>query len=726
MAVSEGASPKSAPDVGKLQSMQRPVVIVTKGRKGAGRAILTGQKGLKVDDILALHTSVPINYGPGVYKFEVTDEAGDGSGKDVWTVQLGADISDPVVAVPAANEFEMPMPAMGSMNFPGVPPMSVVSTAAPQSTHPVNAINGAANAAAMGGAAPGGVPEGSRQIGPGWWYNEMLGVLVSRNGDLFQWRPGQPLPGAAPVAAAASPIAPPWGMPPGAPMPPWGPNYPVTPSQDDERFKMLEKQLAEAREERKELERRNEIEALRLSMEKAVEAQNANIAKLIESLSTRKPEGPTEAERALTARLEAQERMIEESRRREEARRDEEARRSEFNAVIERLESQIKAAQADKADPMLPIFMQMLNSSQTQATAMVQSIQQAATMSAEAAREGSRLLMERMGSSQMTPEKVMELLRVAKDRGPEAEVNKGLIGMFKETFGMAQEVVRMQAEAYRGEQSPAWVGIAQQALERVGGVAQMVAANRASVDAKTEREAQMQRRREMEAHQERMAHATRAQVAQAQRPAAVAPVAAHSAVAPVAAKSQSEMLRDAAAAQQFPAGAKRGGAAERDAIAKSLGMDTRAQDAGVVPIRGEVVTADDDDEDEDDLDLPAAGSGNRNLPTVDVSKVSADEVRRTVARLSDADFFGLAWQHVETLREGIMNDEIDVETATVTIGQAVQQLQAFGSIPPAVELLFSGHVGIAIERLIPDASAKYRTALVASVQEALTAAAEAS
>jgi len=723
MAVGESASPKGSPDLSKLQAMQDPMVVVTKGRKGASRSILAGQR-LKVPDILALHKDLPLSFGPGIYKFEVTDAAGDGTGKDAWTAQLGGEVGEIPTLPVVSNEFgegAFPMTVVANSVTP--PTMSAANAAAmgvpmppAQPTMPIGMSMPTSMNGGMGGMSPGAM-EGSRQIGPGWWYNETLGMLINRNGELHAWRTGMPLPGSA---VATPPAASPWGA--GAMaggLPPWG-TMPVT---EDPRLVQLEAQLREAREDVKERARQAELQVLRDAMTKLADAFLA------------KPTGPSENERALQAQVEAQQRATEtlrqESAQREFARqqddnrrRDEDARRVEFNAVVANLQAQIKEGNTSKVDPMITMITQMMNAQQTASTTMLQAVQNAALNGAEVARESNRQIIERLSSSQMTPERMMDVLKVAKDRGPEAEMGKLQVGMFKDLLNMSQDMNRQIIDANSGGQQPVWVGLLQQTLEKGGAIAQQLALTRANEVARQERQEREQRRQDAIERQRRLEQTTTPAQARTQ----IAAVASAKAPAKaVDARTSSQTERDAIAARMFPTATQGSAAAERDAAAATV---FRAADHAPLHAVSDIEDGEDeeyedgedeDEEDEEDEIVAAKelGVDVAKIKPMDISKVSPAVIRKQIKKVSDADFFGASWPHVQDLRKSIMAGEIEPEAAATFIAQACAQLQSFGQVPPAVELLFTGHIDIAIERLAPDAPARFRTLLIALVQEGI-------
>jgi len=675
MAVTNESTPKAAPDSAKLQGMMHPVVTVTKGRKGAGAGIMAGKKGLTVDDIMSLHDSLPRLHGSGIYTFEVYDEAGDGKEKDKWTVQLGA----------VEKDFDLTMPA--------------VPTNGQQPTF-----------------------EGAKQIGPGLWFNETFGVLINRLGEMHPWRPGTPLPGSfgpPPPPPQAAPTTP-WGMP-GAPgiFPPWG-QYPAI-GADDEKTKMLERQLGEEREARKEGERRQEMADLRSTLEKTQQANDLRFEKLITAITEKKPDGPSSTEREMQARLDASERRADEARREVEAQRREDSIRREIESGKAETQRLLAEISANKSDPMVSMLTQMMANTQASTSTIVTAMQEGARSSAESAREYSRLMTERLGASSMTPERMVEMIKLAKDNGPAAEANKGLAEMYSTVFGMAKDLLVLRSEMDSGGEPP-WVGIARDGVQRIGAVAQAFATTKAREEVRAEQAAlQAQQRRQVEINRRRAEMATAAAGARAPRMNAAAP---HQAVAAVDTRTESQKIRDAAAERKFPT-AKNPASSEREAAAAALGMDERRQEAPPV-----------------DVPAPAqrpattrpAARAVRSAPTLvepdavltptpsgapvvlTAEDMTEDEVWTTVEHFDDPGFFGSAYEHVVQLRHEVAGG-LDVDRTADFVLQAVQLLMGGNEFPPAMELLHNGHIAVMVERLLPDATPEYRERLADKLHE---------
>ena len=230
-----------------------------------------------------------------------------------------------------------------------------------------------------------------KQIMPGWFFNEALGLLSTPWRETIPWRQGEALPkpptGASHLAAVPT-TATPWGWQ--QPMPGgWG-GYPISGGSSE--IDALKAELAEAnrRREMDELkadQRRRDDEAASREKERIAEDRRREdqrlareeqrreedrrrdekraqeMADLIARL-TAKPAGPSEHEQRLEREMLEEKRRREdgerEAVRREEDRRRDEQHRTELAAMNERVERTLREANANRSDPMMTVFKEVL------------------------------------------------------------------------------------------------------------------------------------------------------------------------------------------------------------------------------------------------------------------------------------------------------------------------------------------------------------------------------
>lgn len=617
---------KSTPDVAKINAMSGRMVTVTKLVKGAARLVQPAWKNVTVDQIQGLHVSLPLQHGGGTYKFEVSEI--DGKESDTWTVRLGTDL---------------PEGFSGGDMGPTLPNVSAGDAAA-------NSID----------------------IGGGYRYNETLGVLVTPAREIHQWRPGQALPGAlntpqnqnpqnwfAGGQTMPGPFGSPWATG-------WG-GYPAWSSGDEgsnSQVKALEKQLQTERERRQEDERRREMDTLRGAMEKLVADNNAKFETLVRTLTETTHKGPSEAEKAL-------EKM--------EAQRREDNLRAEMREQQNKFEILIRELSTNKQDPMLTLLGTMLQTQQQGATATAQAIKDTAVAAAEQAKENARMLSERLGSSTLTPERMLEMIRIAKDQTGNTEMMKGALDMYKNLFGMSQDVLKMQAEMYQQSGEPAWVGIAQQAVDQVGRVANVYASKKAE--------------------QEMMARAAAAQRQRVQQPIQQpAPAAApRRMVAAPPAAPPAPMSDDALRAQAESQSDKSLGAGRK----KKNGASGPARPAPARRRRAAAQQPPPEPEVEEEEE--------EKSPSQQLIEASTEDVRAITDALSDEIFFGPFHQNVMELRAAI--DSLKPEEVANFVLRAQAAAGGYGELPPCLEMLVTDHIDILVDRLLPQSSRQYRIAV---------------
>lgn len=434
--------PKSQPDIAKINSFSALMVTVSRqlAPRGNGQMVVTTQRMTK-DKLLDLQVSLPLQHGPGYYLFTVADEGG--TGEDVWLTRLGPDI-----------------PQEG-FSMPGSPPFPVPS-----------------------GQPPAGAPldPDVKQIMPGFYYNEAIGVLYTPWRKAVPWQPGQPWPEppanatATGAVHAGTPWAG-WGSP--TQQQPWNPafgwgGYPV----DDGKEKRLEAEVSELRRqndlaEQRRREDRDREEARRREEERdrREEARAAETRKMFETLAaaiTAKPTGPSEMELRLQRENEENRRRLEEREREDTRRREdqlrEEKRQAELKAMQDKTEAELRALRdrdRDRPDPMMTLMSTIFQTQQQTALETARLNREAADRQASVTERHTQQLVETMRS----------------DRSSTAETNRLMMESARDVMGMYREGAQFMIENQSGGQ-PWYANAIQGALDKLGPIANAVAASR--------------------------------------------------------------------------------------------------------------------------------------------------------------------------------------------------------------------------------------------------------
>jgi len=279
MAVAPATQPllKSQPDMSKINAFETGITVtVTKHQaaRGTPGSLVFPTQTISKEELMALQVTLPLKHGVGYYAFTAADAGG--SGEDSWMVRLGI---DPTVPQQQEGYF------MAGPGLPGGPAAPMVPSA------PLD----------------GDV----KQIMPGWFFNEALGLLSTPWRETIPWRQGEALPkpptGAAHIAAVP-PTATPWNWPPqqGG----WG-GYPVSSSSSE--IDALKAELAESK-------RQAELAEMRAEQRRRDDERERR-----------------EAERLAEDRRREEDRTRREEQRREEDRRREEARTKEMAELIAKL-----------------------------------------------------------------------------------------------------------------------------------------------------------------------------------------------------------------------------------------------------------------------------------------------------------------------------------------------------------------------------------------------------
>lgn len=618
------------PDIPKIQGMTRRIFYVTRLLRGVEHSIVGGQTGVSVDHIIAYQNECAAKNGPGTYRFKVYDEGGPE--KDEWIVKLGGSGGEETG---------------GAMSQNGIPGAGV-----PGPNDPVGS----------------GIPGGARHLGHGYVYDESLGLLTTPWKTIHDWRPGQPLPAPSSPAPASTPAANVgWGQMPtgGAPWSwgaPWG-----TPAaqQEDPRVKALEDQAREAREALREAERRREQDSDRQALHRLIDDTNKRFEGIVAKLAE-KPGVSPEVE-SLKRELEAVRAGDRDKILRDEIR----SAREHTDQIVRELR------ESNKPDPMTPMLAQLMQTQQQSASQMLQAMQAVAQLQSKSSEDSMRLLVERFGSSMVTPERMMDLIRTAKDQTGATEIMKGGLEMYRNLFGMTKEVLEMQAELQGKGAEPAWVSMGRQAIEQISSVGQ------AWMD--------------KQSRQDAAAAQAQARVARIAQPMAQ-PVRRASAPAPGAREPVGDDIRSQIAARQDRQAA---------AAAAANGTNGATSTATVTP----PVPA----------SAPAAGGKKKKAKEpepVDIKKIPPDDMRALVAEKwpKDEDFFGPFWSQVrDRVRPGVANGAKAEEVADGVMS-ARAYCQSWGQFPPAIQLLDGGHIDLLVDRLIPEAPDDYRIAVADAIR----------
>ena len=438
------ALPKSEPDLSKIQGFTALTVMVSRylHPRQTGTTVLP-PTSMQYEQFLDLYTKLPLQFGPGYYKFSVTESGG--TGEDIFMTRLGPE-----------------QPEDGAMMATGLP---------------ISGANGTTN--------PGQVSEGVRQLGHGYMYDEKLGLLTTPWRQIVAWTEGQPLP--SPPSTAAVGAATQYG--PATPVPGsggWG-VWPVNDGSSD-RERRLEASLAEEK-------RQREMDKLHEEIRRVQDENTKQIAALIAKIGE-KPSGPSESELALRREMEetkrqaaetarrAEERERDEQRRREDERRDEQ-RRQELREMREQNEKALREiAGSNKQDSMLAMVTTLMTTMQTSAAEQMKAIQAMMGGLAQASERGALEIARRMETMIMNPMQLVQIMNSAKGDG--AEAARIILGSVRDSMELQKNTYEMLLEASQAPQQPAWLT----AVEKVADKATAIGA------AYAERAAQQQQQQQ--------------------------------------------------------------------------------------------------------------------------------------------------------------------------------------------------------------------------------------
>lgn len=672
--------PESAPDISKLGGMTSRTVSVAKvtARTGAEHLILSAWRGVSMEDILALPDQLKLQYGPGTYRIMVQDEGGPE--KVTWFFKNGG------ADVLLQEDLNQMTNGNGSS---GRPPFMSVG----------GGTSGNGVPQTQGGAGFVGIDSnGIRHIGQGYTYDSDLGLLTTPTKQIVSWRQGDPLPGQFGATAAAASLlssqpSAPVGAPGGGSM------------MEDPRLRQMEDTIRKMEEQQRDEERKREAREQREALARLVDESNKRFESLVAKLSD-KPTGPTPAEVALTAQIQEMRSQVQQQAQQLEARtRDSESAaredrlRTEIKSTNDRLEMMLREATTNRTDPTLQMLTSVMTASQAAQTETIRAIQSTSGAQASAAERNAQTIAERLGGSIMTPLQIVELMKMSKDTSANSEINKSMVEMFQNLFGMAKGLVREQAEMYSGANGPSWLPMAQQGVEALGRVAQTYAAQKARADAENAHV----RQQAAQAPQRRQAQQ---QQAAAQRPAV--PIEVYEEPSPAD-------IRDAAAREIFnespraAANMPQVSTPSAAATAQAAQAPRRRRSAAQAPAPQQRQPA----------QAPVAAQAAM------MREASMDEMLAITNTLSDEQFFGeLLLPEVDRLRDAVTSGEIsDPDQIVAVIAQAHQAVTSFGGkMPPVIELLVTGHFEILIDRLLPETMPDFRAEIVELLHRAQGAA----
>jgi hypothetical protein len=300
---------ESSPNVAALFAMQNPLVMVTKvsptGKKSSDQLVVNGLTGMTGKDILALQETLPVgtlypNSGPGLYKFEVTDQ--ETTAKVRWQIRLGS----------ASESLEGPRTIAGSpLPFPTRSAIPAPVVQAPPTPAAPDAQN----------------------LGNGWVYIPSIDALTAPDGKMHTWRKGMPFPSVE-IPTVTAPA-----------LPAFTTSTASSPELDTIRTQLAQAQQAlnEARERERDEAHRREIEALQTRMERSIEENNKRFETLITSLRPKDDDRVRDLEQKLAERERT------------------DSLRAEMSAKIESLQTIIRDNSNKGPDPVVTALTQMLS-----------------------------------------------------------------------------------------------------------------------------------------------------------------------------------------------------------------------------------------------------------------------------------------------------------------------------------------------------------------------------
>ncbi len=677
--------PKGEPDTTKLTGFTGYMVTVSRylqPRGGVGTTMVPTQQMKSLQEVLGLVTSVPLQGGPGFYKFTVADAGG--TGEDVWMTKLG--------------NGDVPQ----------------------QEGNQMNVIHG-------GQAAPDGTPSaGVRNIGRGFTYDPELRVLTTPWGTGVNWSPGDAFPEPPTNTRGAAPAATPW-FGPGQQQGGWngqGWGIPINDTSESREVASLKAQIADQA-------RQREMDNLRADVKRGQDETAKMIASLVETLKTAlAPKGPSDTERMLVdtqRRVEESERRAEQQRRedqqRAEQQRRDEQHRQELRDIADKTEKAIAAATANKTDPMLPLLMQLLTNTQNGASESVKAIQASTTAAAAASERSMQQLAVVLGQNNMTPMQMIQLMQTVK--GDASENTKMLMESARDALNIQKEAVTYLRESVGQSDQPWYAGVLQQGLEKIGTVGAALA----------ERSAAQAQQQAMQPVMQQPQVRRVSQVQQPGMPTQMNGVSGAQQIAPPTnQRPEGAVLDEPAGIWRLRDGRTISHAdVQTNGWAVALGRPPGTAPAPEV-LTGELITP---------LAAPPPATvtpingkkgkkgkkGKNETPPADpqgytlaeMRDMSPDDIRQVTDLWDDAKLFGpLLLPYVLQLRATTPLPE-PAEVAQKVL-QAQGQIQGFGGeVPPAMELLVASQLEVLVERLLPEAPDEYQDDVIEAIANAAEA-----
>lgn len=720
MAVATVTEPllKSAPDMAKLNSFSGLTVTVTKhmAPRGTTGQMVVPTQAMSKEQLLALLTSIPLQYGPGFYRFEATDTGGQG--EDKWMVKLGTEVMPTQEGLPMGQPPYMQQPPV-----PGAPLDPEV-----------------------------------KQIMPGYFFNEALGLLTTPWRETVQWRIGEALPRQPASAGHLSlvpPNATPWGWPgqqqPGG----WG-SYPATETKSTE-LEAMKLQLAESERRREETDRRREDrereDRREAEAKRDREAAEARFEKMFAAL-TAKPSGPSESEQRFQREAEETRRRLEESERRaaedrKEAQRREEARiaderhREQINLVREEMKAVAAAATANKTDPMMTLFGTIL---QTQAAG--------ATETARMIRETSQAAQ---AASERSTTQVLDLARSQRETASESSktVLEGMKGLMEMQTGVYNQLLEVAGNS--GGQ-PWYAGVLQEGVGKIGLLGQALM------------ERNQQPAQPQYVGPQRIVQARPGQPMA--RPMPGRPAAPQVAAAPevpgntgtrppeaeydpvteefvfpdgwrvkqavvqqtgwaTVLKRRSFMGTPVAVAAPAPTNGTTAPPVTGlpPAVAAPVAPDVvlppapaAKKKAAKNKKKGRAAAPAPEPDDDDDVPLAVPPPANSvGYTQEELRAMEPDQMSEIIKPLADEQLFGAMLQYVIDLRRRVASNLPVAKATEFILGTRAYANSFGGAPPPAFELLASGHLEVLVDRLLPDAPEEYQDAVINLMEQTLEA-----
>jgi hypothetical protein len=717
MAVAPVTEPllKSTPDMAKLNTFSGLTVTVTKHtapRNTTGQMIVPTQQ-MGVAKLLELMTHLPLQYGPGFYRFEAVDTGGQG--EDKWMVKLGTEVAPTMEGLPMGMQPPF-NPPPGSM--PGTP-----------------------------------LDPGVTQIMPGWFYNETANLLMAPWKKAYSWKMGDPLPDPPPTGSHLSLVpqnASPWSWP-GQQQQPWQGggwgSWPATETKSPE-LEALKLQLAESERRREEDERRREDRAREdrraEEAKRDREAADKRFEQILAAITT-KPAGPSEAEQRLLRETEETRRRLEESERRAVEDRKEAQRREEARIAEERhreemrlVQEQIKAATANKADPMMTLFGTILQTQSANATETARMLRESGDRAAAA--------------SERNTTQILELARTQRESATESgrAVLEGMKGLMDTSTTFYQQMLEV---AGSGSQ-PWYAGVLQEGVGKIGLLGQALMERNQQAQQQPQ---YMPPQRIVQGRPVPMQPGMRQMPQQQQPMQQVAPVAntrPHDADydqateefvfpdgwrvkqsvvqqngwAAVLKKRPQTPIPVAAPVAAPPAPTNGTTAAPVSApppvVVAPAPASAPAPVAHAAPAgkrkasnkkkRGRAAA-------EPEATLPPQPANGVGYSTEEIRAMEPEQVEEVVRPLDDSMLFGGLLPYVTDLRAKAANGLPPEKAAAFILGTR-QYIHSFGaSPPPAFELLAAEQLEILVERLLPDVTEEYQDAILDIIEKQLDA-----